>query len=145
VSLDASPLSLQLRVDDDGAGFERDGVRSGMGLDNMRARAAEVGGTVAVTAEPGKGTLVRASVPRIPDGQWDLGVYRRRVVFWAAGLLFWTFVVASGIIVPSQRWSLVYRVPFLVVHLWLMWRVIVAYLRVRRAYRSQRAKKDGSQ
>ena len=145
VSLDASPFSLQLRVDDDGAGFERDGARAGMGLDNMRARAAAVGGTVAITTEPGKGTLVRASVPRIPDGQWDLGVYRRRAIFWAAGLLFWIFVVASGIIVPSQRWSLVYRVPFLVLHLWLMWRVIAAYLRVRRVYRSQRAKKDGSQ
>jgi signal transduction histidine kinase len=144
VSLDASSLSLQLRVDDDGAGFARDEARSGMGLDNMRARAVAVGGTVAITTEPGKGTLVRASVPRIPDGQWDLGVYRRRAIFWAAGLLFWIFVVASGIIVPSQRWSLVYRVPFLVLHLWLMWRVIAAYLRVRRVYRSQRAKKDGS-
>jgi signal transduction histidine kinase len=143
VSLDASPLSLQLRVDDDGAGFERDKARSGMGLGNIRARAAAVGGSAAITSEPGKGTLVRVSVPRIPDARWDLGVYRRRVIFWAAGLLFWIFVVASGIIVPSQRWALVYRVPFLVVHVWLVWRVGASYLRIRRAYRSQLAKKAG--
>jgi signal transduction histidine kinase len=143
VSLDASPLSLQLRVDDDGAGFERDGTRSGMGLDNMRARAAAVGGTVAVTTERGKGTLVRASVPRIPDDQWDLGVYRRRVILWTAGLLFWICVVVSGIIVPSQRWALVYRVPLLIVHAWLVWRVGASYVRIRRAYRSQLARKAG--
>jgi signal transduction histidine kinase len=145
VSLDASPVSVQLRVDDDGAGFDQNGARAGMGLSNMRARAAAVGGTVAVTTEPGRGALVRASVPRIPDDDWDLGVYRRRVVFWAAGLLFWIFVVGSGIIVASQRWALVYRVPLLVVHLWLLWRVLASYLRIRRAYRSQLAKKAGAQ
>jgi signal transduction histidine kinase len=145
VSLDASPLSVQLRVDDDGAGFDQNGARSGMGLSNMRARAAAVGGTVAITTEPGRGALVRASVPRIPDDSSDLGVYRRRVMFWAAGVLFWIIVVGFGIIVPSQRWALVYRVPLLVVHLWLFWRVVTSYLRVRRAYRNQLPKKAGAQ
>ncbi len=132
-------------MEDDGAGFEPDEVRSGMGLGNIRARAAAVGGSAAITSEPGRGTLVRVSVPRMPDPAGDLGVYRRRVILWAAGLLFWTFVVASGIIVPSQRWALVYRVPLLIVHVWLVWRVGASYLRIRRAYRSQLASKAGVQ
>ena len=57
----------QLRVDDDGVGLRpRCRRATGMGLGNMRARAAALGGTVAVTAGPGKGTLVRVSVPRMP-------------------------------------------------------------------------------
>ena len=140
VMLDASPLSFQLRVDDDGAGFDSAATGPGMGLGNMRTRAAALGGTLAVATEPGKGTLIRMSVPRIEADAGAVAFYRRRVVFWGAGFLFWVFVVGLGIVYPSQRWELTWRVPFMVVHLWITFRVRASYLRVRRIYRQQMAK-----
>jgi signal transduction histidine kinase len=140
VMLDASPLSFQLRVDDDGAGFDNAATGPGMGLGNMRTRAAALGGTLAVATEPGKGTLIRMSVPRIEADASNVKSYERRVYFWGAGLLFWIFVVGLGIIYPSQRWDLIWRVPFMIVHLWIAFRVRASYLRVRRIYREQLGK-----
>jgi hypothetical protein len=62
------------------------------------------------------------------------------VIFWGAGCLFWIFVVGLAIVYPSERWELTYRVPFMVVHLWVTVRVRASYLRVRRIYRRQLAK-----
>ena len=140
VMLDASPLSLQLRVHDDGVGFDGDASGSGVGLGNMRTRATALGGTLTLATEPGKGTLIRMSVPRIEADGDIVAFYRRRVIFWGAGFLFWIFVVGLGIVFPSQRWELTWRVPFMVVHLWIAFRVRASYLRVRRIYRHQTAK-----
>lgn len=51
-----------LRVTDDGAGFAVADGR-GLGLESMRDRARETGGTLTVTSEPGAGTTVRLVVP----------------------------------------------------------------------------------
>lgn len=140
VSLDSSPLSLQLRVDDDGVGFDPNGERTGMGLGNMRARASALGGTVAVTAGPGKGTLVRVSVPRMPGDVDDVRLYRNRMLLWGAALLFW--VVMSGLVLatPTPAGTLAYKVPLVIVHAWIFTRVTVSYIRVRRVHRRQAAK-----
>jgi signal transduction histidine kinase len=53
---------LHLEVEDNGSGFVEPS-RGGVGLDAMRARAAEVGGTVEVVSEVGHGTTVRARLP----------------------------------------------------------------------------------
>ncbi len=58
------PDEVVLTVHDDGLGFDRDGSRSGFGLDGVQARAAEVGGDVQVTSEPGGGTTLVLVVPR---------------------------------------------------------------------------------
>jgi signal transduction histidine kinase len=58
------PDRVVLTVRDDGLGFDRDGLRSGFGLDGVEARAAEVGGAVEVLSEPGTGTTLRLVVPR---------------------------------------------------------------------------------
>ena len=50
-------------MEDDGAGFDANQERRGLGLRNMRERAAELGGKVAVVSEPGRGTSVVFAVP----------------------------------------------------------------------------------
>jgi signal transduction histidine kinase len=50
-----------LRIVDDGGGFERGSV-SGEGLDGMGHRIHELGGSVEVSSQPGKGTSVEASL-----------------------------------------------------------------------------------
>ncbi|MEU0031973.1 sensor histidine kinase [Streptomyces sp. NPDC006335] len=55
--------SLTLVVRDDGHGFAPGAVRDGYGLAGLRARAAEVGGTVQVHSAPGAGTTVTVRLP----------------------------------------------------------------------------------
>lgn len=54
-----------LEVVDDGIGFDPDATdqRGGMGLLNMSDRARRVGGILHIHSAPGKGTIVRVSVP----------------------------------------------------------------------------------
>lgn len=54
---------ITLRVTDTGPGFDLLRVNGGRGLGNMRARVAALGGTLDVTSEPGRGTIVSGSVP----------------------------------------------------------------------------------
>lgn len=63
IQLDAQPASLEIRITDDGAGFTRDSAHTGNGLQNMQARAEELGGTFLLASEPGKGTTVTIRVP----------------------------------------------------------------------------------
>ncbi|MBM3134480.1 MAG: GAF domain-containing protein [Chloroflexi bacterium] len=53
-----------LEVSDNGVGFDPDRVRDqgGMGLANMRARAARLGGTLTFFAQPGQGTRVQVKL-----------------------------------------------------------------------------------
>lgn len=56
---------LQIRVADDGVGFENSAatVSSGYGLSIMRERAASVGGTLRIASAPGEGTEIQIEVP----------------------------------------------------------------------------------
>jgi PAS domain S-box-containing protein len=54
---------IQIRVHDDGVGFEPALVQEGFGLVGMRERAALVGGKLEVDSSSGAGTTVRAEVP----------------------------------------------------------------------------------
>jgi signal transduction histidine kinase len=51
-----------LEIRDDGQGFSPE-VAHGLGLQNLRTRAKLLGGTLEVQSEPGKGALVRVTVP----------------------------------------------------------------------------------
>ena len=64
VALAYTPEGVVLTVADDGRGFDTGAVRSGFGLDGAHARAAELGGVVAVLSAPGAGTTLRLEVPR---------------------------------------------------------------------------------
>jgi len=55
--------AVELRVRDDGVGFEPGANGRGLGLQSMRERAALLGGTVQLESEPGKGTMVTAHFP----------------------------------------------------------------------------------
>jgi signal transduction histidine kinase len=54
---------VALEVADDGAGFEEGALSDGYGLGAMRARVAQVAGTLVVDSAPGRGTTVWVTVP----------------------------------------------------------------------------------
>jgi signal transduction histidine kinase len=55
--------SLRVEVRDDGAGFDPAMVNGGAGLLSMHDRLAAVGGELAITSSPGRGTRVAARIP----------------------------------------------------------------------------------
>lgn len=67
IVLTFEPRDVGLEISDDGVGFEPAAIeldpRRGIGLRNMRERVAAIGGTLAVHAESGRGTHIRAEVP----------------------------------------------------------------------------------
>jgi len=63
VSLVIDGSQLEVTVKDDGRGFEEGVVSGGRGLDNVRARAVRLGGTVEVDSTPTGGTTLRWCVP----------------------------------------------------------------------------------
>lgn len=62
VALTTEGRRLELRVTDDGSGFDSSSANPGMGTGNMRARASELGGQLAI-ASGASGTDVRLSLP----------------------------------------------------------------------------------
>jgi signal transduction histidine kinase len=61
--LTCEPGRVELTVRDDGAGFDRDAVRStSLGLTTMAERARAAGGTLEIDTAPGAGTTVRLEV-----------------------------------------------------------------------------------
>jgi len=61
VRLAAEDGSIVLTVQDQGCGFQNPGRISG--LENMKGRAARLGGTCAIDSSPGKGTSVTWTAP----------------------------------------------------------------------------------
>jgi signal transduction histidine kinase len=53
-----APRGVRLEVLDDGCGFDLRHAAGGMGLGNMQARANEIGATLEITSQPGRGTRV---------------------------------------------------------------------------------------
>jgi signal transduction histidine kinase len=61
---------LEVRVADDGDGFDPAVVLEGMGLNNMRDRIHALGGELTIQSAPGQGTTVLARVP-IRGERWN--------------------------------------------------------------------------
>jgi signal transduction histidine kinase len=81
VSLGSAGNDLELKIRDDGAGFDPNQSPRGMGIANMRERAEEFGGRFSMESRPGGGTSVTLSIPSTfspPD------VYRNRTLIWCA-------------------------------------------------------------
>lgn len=55
--------AIELEVDDDGRGFDVDAPRTGLGLANLEARVASMGGTFLAASIAGDGTTVTARWP----------------------------------------------------------------------------------
>lgn len=72
VELDYGPDGLEMRIDDDGVGFEPDsalGTREGhFGLQGMRERMRRLGGVIDIVSAPGHGTRVRVYMSRASAG-----------------------------------------------------------------------------
>jgi signal transduction histidine kinase len=67
VEVDPASDTVTLSVDDDGRGFETARHRpEGHGLDNMAARAAQLGGSLDVLSRRGAGTRLRLRLPAHP-------------------------------------------------------------------------------
>jgi signal transduction histidine kinase len=61
---------LEVRVADDGDGFDLETALEGMGLNNMRDRIHALGGELVIQSAPGQGTTVLARVP-IRGERWN--------------------------------------------------------------------------
>jgi signal transduction histidine kinase len=66
VELETAGEQLRVDVEDDGAGFDVDSVRPGVGMTNMRDRLEALDGRL-VVASTSRGTRVRALVPVVPE------------------------------------------------------------------------------
>jgi signal transduction histidine kinase len=62
VHLSVEPDAVLLEISDDGQGMAQ--RRSGVGLQTMQERAAELGSSCQITSKPGAGTIVTARLPR---------------------------------------------------------------------------------
>jgi signal transduction histidine kinase len=66
IKLEYPENSLQLQIDDNGIGFDADNLpanKIGMGLQNIRKRAAIVGGEVSIRSAKGDGTGITILIP----------------------------------------------------------------------------------
>jgi two-component system, NarL family, sensor histidine kinase UhpB len=63
LELDTTGEELELRVSDDGRGFDAGGRRRGLGLSGMTERARLIGGELAIDSRPGAGTQLVMKVP----------------------------------------------------------------------------------
>ena len=63
IDVTRTPGRLSVVVSDNGVGFDTTKQTDGMGLSNVRSRAASLGATVQVDSTPGKGTTVSVECP----------------------------------------------------------------------------------
>ena len=61
--------TVEVRIEDDGRGFDTARHATGLGLANMRARAQRIGARFSIHSHPGKGTSVKLSLPRASHPQ----------------------------------------------------------------------------
>jgi signal transduction histidine kinase len=66
VTVEASDGTLQVLVEDEGAGFDVSAIRTGAGLGGMRERVNILGGELEIISAPGSGTRVSAQLPLRP-------------------------------------------------------------------------------
>jgi len=103
LSLEATADMLWLNVVDDGAGFDAGGSTTGMGIANMRARAAEHAGQFEITSRPGHGTAVRFGVPYL---EMNVADYKRRAI--GIALVLAAIGGVTPLLRPGTRWSMLF-------------------------------------
>ena len=55
-----APVAMQIRIADDGIGFDGRQVSSGLGLRSIRERVARLNGRLTIASEPAAGTVDRS-------------------------------------------------------------------------------------
>lgn len=68
VQLTRSRAMINIIVEDNGKGFDPAQVKEGMGMGNLRQRAAELGGVVRFDSKPERGTVVNIDIPLAEQG-----------------------------------------------------------------------------
>ena len=66
ISARANNGEVEIRIEDDGRGFDSSRHATGLGLSSMRARAQRIGARLTIQSHPGTGTTVTLSLPRAP-------------------------------------------------------------------------------
>ncbi|RZL29769.1 MAG: hypothetical protein EOP35_24975 [Rubrivivax sp.] len=69
--------ALEVRIEDDGCGFDAAAVRAGQGLASMRQRARALGATLSWHSTPARGTCVRLRLPLQAGAPGQSGVAPR--------------------------------------------------------------------
>ncbi|HEX9686375.1 MAG TPA: sensor histidine kinase, partial [Burkholderiales bacterium] len=64
LSARASNGEVEVRIEDDGRGFDPSHAAAGLGLANMRVRVRRIGARLRIQSNPGKGTSIRLYLPR---------------------------------------------------------------------------------
>jgi signal transduction histidine kinase/HAMP domain-containing protein len=65
VSIQPENEHMALAIWNNGRSFDPSQALGGMGLENMRERAAELGGQFTITSQPDSGTWIRVEIPRL--------------------------------------------------------------------------------
>jgi len=120
VSVGAVNGQFQLRIQDDGAGFDQNDSARGLGLASMRERAEEFYGKVEVSSRPGAGTSLSFSIPYAAP---EPAKYLRKAIIWA--------VLLIGNL-ASARFSRSLGTAFTLFCAIVMFREIVAWRRARK-------------
>jgi signal transduction histidine kinase len=99
LTLQCAERDLQLTIEDNGQGFDKKHpsaeARHGMGLRNMQARSAAIGGRFEVTTSPGKGVALRVSVIVLAKTSFGLGT----LPWWLGCLLILMVVLPVVLLV----------------------------------------------
>ena len=90
VVLDSVRGQVELKVQDDGAGFDPEHSARGQGIANMRARVEEFGGKFELISRPGNGTSITLSFPYMAAGT---PVEYRNKALWAGVALMFSIAI----------------------------------------------------
>lgn len=63
ITLIQNPQLLAVHIEDDGVGFDTQKASNGSGMYNLQKRMQTIGGSISITSELGKGTLVKLILP----------------------------------------------------------------------------------
>jgi hypothetical protein len=124
LSLRASAKRFELRVADNGSGFDAKTVRRGMGTANMEARAAEIGGRLTIVGQP-SGTEVVLSLPLLSP---EMRAAWAGIVSF--GLLGLNFVVFYGVRGQPPEWERLVIISL--IGAWAIGRLVAAFRRKAR-------------
>jgi PAS domain S-box-containing protein len=64
ITITSDADKVHMRIEDDGKGFDKNSKKDTLGLIGLRERAASVNGKLKIESEPGKGTVVHATIPK---------------------------------------------------------------------------------
>ena len=66
VHIEKASDAYQIRIEDDGIGFDTNGETEGNGLKNMQKRARDIGAELEIDSEAGRGTVVKLQFVSTP-------------------------------------------------------------------------------